>query len=355
MGEYLEASVQSIDFAKKEVICTSALQDWDPSRSFSVKYDKLVISVGAHTQTFNIPGVREHAFFLKETRDAIKIRKRILGCFEEANLPSTTEERQRQLLHFCIVGGGPTGVEFSAELHDLIHDDLARYYPSLMPLVSISLYDVAPRILSMFDSVLAEYAANTFARQGIHVHTRSTVTKVEDGTLYLKESEPVKYGMLVWSTGLEMTPLIKSLKGVKKDEKAGRVMTDGYLRLLQPNQLEEPAKVVPDVYAIGDCAVIDGDELPSTAQVASQKGVWLRRHLNRLAKKGITSTPVKQEATSSSEIQTPETGEPKDTEKLAGRGFRYHNIMTLAYLGSWKAIAQGNHGHAIRGYVQRLL
>jgi len=84
--------------------------------------NKLVIAVGAHTQTFNIPGVRENAFFLKETKDAIKIRKRILGCesirlsirlftnyipgFEEASLPSTTDERRNQLLHFCIVGGG---------------------------------------------------------------------------------------------------------------------------------------------------------------------------------------------------------------------------------------------------------
>jgi NADH dehydrogenase FAD-containing subunit len=84
--------------------------------------NQLIIAVGAHTQTFNIPGVREHAFFLKENRDAIKIRKRILRCelywqktglfsnhfqgFEEASLPSTTEERKNQLLHFCIVGGG---------------------------------------------------------------------------------------------------------------------------------------------------------------------------------------------------------------------------------------------------------
>jgi hypothetical protein len=26
--------------------------------------------------------------------------------FEEASLPSTTENRKKQLLHFCIVGGG---------------------------------------------------------------------------------------------------------------------------------------------------------------------------------------------------------------------------------------------------------
>ena len=30
-----------------------------------------------------------------------------------------TEERQR-LLHFVVVGGGPTGVEFSAEFHDFL-------------------------------------------------------------------------------------------------------------------------------------------------------------------------------------------------------------------------------------------
>lgn len=345
-SEYFEASVQSIDFEKKEVLCLSPLQGWDPSKAFSVKYDKLVIAVGAHTQTFNIPGVREHAYFLKETKDAIKIRKRILGCFEEASLPSTSEERRRQLLHFCVVGGGPTGVEFSAELHDLIHDDLSRHYPSLIPLVSISLYDVAPRILSMFDSVLADYAANHFARQGIHVHTRRTVTRIDDGVVHLKEEGPVKCGMIVWSTGLDMTPLIKELKGVKKDHKAGRIMTDGYLRLLDSASEAEHPKVIPDVYAIGDCAVIEGDELPSTAQVASQQGAWLRRHLNRLAKyeaKAIAAPPKAQETSAETTAV--------DIDSKVGRGFRYHNILTLAYLGSWNAIAQRSKGHGIRGRI----
>lgn len=342
-AEYWEAAVKSIDFEKKEVHCISGLQNWDPQKSFAVKYDKLVIAVGAHTQTFNIPGVREHAYFLKETRDAIKIRRQILRCFEEASLPSTSTERQKQLLHFCIVGGGPTGVEFSAELHDLIHDDLARSFPSLMPFVNISLYDVAPRILSMFDSSLAEYASNHFARQRIEVHTLRTVTRVEEGVLHLKEEDPVKFGMLVWSTGLEMTPLIKELQGVKKDEKAGRIMTDGHLRVLQPAQNEDGvSKVVPDVYAIGDCAVIEGAELPSTAQVASQKGAWLRKRLNLIAKKGL----LKNEASTSAS---------KDAELEIGRGFQYHNILTLAYLGSWNAIAQRSEGHGIRGRFAWLL
>lgn len=243
-------------------------------------------------------------------------------------------------------------MEFSAELHDLIHDDLARAFPSLMPHVTISLYDVAPRILSMFDSSLAEYASNHFARQGIEVHTQRTVTRVEEGILHLKEEDPVKFGMLVWSTGLEMTPLIKELKGVKKDDKAGRIVTDGHLRVLQPTQKEDGgSQIVPDVYAIGDCSVIEGEELPSTAQVASQKGAWLKKRLNLIAKKGLNEPPSVSHATDGLTASQSTKGEERDAELEIGRGFIYHNILTLAYLGSWKAIAQRSKGQGIRGCV----
>jgi NADH dehydrogenase FAD-containing subunit len=53
---------------------------------FDLKYDKLVVAVGCYSQTFNTPGVRENAFFLKDVTDAIKIRRRILEC-ELGNVP----------------------------------------------------------------------------------------------------------------------------------------------------------------------------------------------------------------------------------------------------------------------------
>jgi NADH dehydrogenase FAD-containing subunit len=256
-----------------------------------------------------------------------------------------------------------TGVEFSAELHDLIHDDLSRAYPTLAPLVKISLYDVAPRILNMFDSALADFAMKHFARQGIEVHTQRTVTRVEEGLLHLKEEDPVEFGMLVWSTGLEMTPLIKGLQGIKKDPKAGRIVTDGHLRVLRPESRETERPFVQDVYAMGDCSVIEKDELPATAQVASQQGLWLRKHFNLLGDKGILDPPTNSSRiTNSSRDYTvtraletvPEVEMVKDVEGNIDRGFRYHNILTLAYLGSWNAIAQQSKGHGIRGFVSVL-
>lgn len=46
--------------------------------STTIPYDYLVYAVGAETQTFGIPGVKENACFMKELHDAEKVRQRFL-------------------------------------------------------------------------------------------------------------------------------------------------------------------------------------------------------------------------------------------------------------------------------------
>ncbi len=108
-----------IDVEKKELYCRSVLK---PELTYNIDYDKLVVGVGAVSNTFGIPGVSEHAFFLKEVQDARAIRNRILNNFELALHPSISQEERRRLLHIIIVGGGPTGVEFGAELYDFVRE-----------------------------------------------------------------------------------------------------------------------------------------------------------------------------------------------------------------------------------------
>lgn len=45
--------------------------------------------------------------------------------------PDISPELRDRLLHFVIVGGGPTGVEFSAELYDFVHQDVRRWFPEV--------------------------------------------------------------------------------------------------------------------------------------------------------------------------------------------------------------------------------
>lgn len=56
------STAKSLNLEKQIVTCCSAL---DISNCYELAYDILVIGVGANPNTFNIPGVEEHTFFLK--------------------------------------------------------------------------------------------------------------------------------------------------------------------------------------------------------------------------------------------------------------------------------------------------
>lgn len=81
--------------------------------------------------------------------DAQKIRKTIIDCFEKAALPSLSDEEKKRLLHFVVVGGGPTGVEFAAQFHDFLNEDLVKLYPHVKGLVRITLLEATDHILNM--------------------------------------------------------------------------------------------------------------------------------------------------------------------------------------------------------------
>lgn len=86
---------------------------------------------------------------MQELDDAKKIRRTVIDCFERASLPSLTDEERRRILHFVVVGGGPTGVEFAAELHDFVVEDLPKLYPSVKDFAKITLLEAGDHILNM--------------------------------------------------------------------------------------------------------------------------------------------------------------------------------------------------------------
>jgi NADH dehydrogenase FAD-containing subunit len=248
--------------------------------------------------------VKEHAHFLKDVKDARSIRIRILECFEQASQPILSDVERRKLLNFCIVGGGPTGVEFSAELHDLLHSDIQRHYPMLARMAKITLYDTAPSILGSFDKSLIQYAESTFRRDGISILTRHHVERVEAGRMYVREQGEVSFGLLVWSTGLAANPLIESISEVSKQEKSGKLITDEFL-----NVLKTDGSPNPDVFAVGDAAEVRNAPLPATAQVAYQKAQYAYKRLNKIVK-----------------------------DEEYPKAFEFHNQGSMAYIGDWKAI-----------------
>lgn len=346
--------------------------------TFPVRYDKLIIAVGCYSQTFNIKGVRENAMFLKDVRDAQAIRRRILELFELARLPIIPEETKRYLLHFAIVGGGPTGMEFAACLSDLIRDDITKLHPELLKYIQISLYDVAPKVLPMFDASLADYAVKQYKRQNVQIKTSHVVEELRKGfpndpeaaqnqdkqvkgrvyTIRTKQEGDVGIGMCVWSTGSMNNPFVdKALNHVRRfpvrsahitqggttavenpntrqwiierDPRSGLILVDDHFRVNlttdaaideevngDPDHSHEPQPhaFVKDVFAIGDTTKLKSGALPATAQVANQQALWLAKALNQF---------------------------PDPDAYAKNKGFTFRNLGVFTYIGGAKAMLQG--------------
>ena len=255
---------------------------------------------------------------------------------------------------------------------------MRKLYPSIIKYVHITVYDVAPRILSMFDSALAEYALETIRRDGIEVKTEHHIEELRKGlpgteegddgcmTLKTKEDGEVGIGMCVWSTGkhyliqklkfpliyfrgLMMNPFIqKSLADVhtyptssaelrgdvpadpstikwslKWHPKTGGLMVDDRFRVKIVPQTPDttgsssPEATIKDVFALGDVAVMEKSMLPATAQVANQESRWLAKRLNK-----------------------------GDLDKEA---FTFKSLGVLTYIGNMRAIMQTGGASEIKG------
>ncbi|XP_077242098.1 internal alternative NAD(P)H-ubiquinone oxidoreductase A1, mitochondrial-like isoform X3 [Tasmannia lanceolata] len=241
---------------------------------FKVAYDKLVIAAGAEPLTFNIEGVKEHAHFLREVVHAQEIRKKLLLNLMLSENPGISEEEKKRLLHCVVIGGGPTGVEFSGELSDFIMRDVHERYSHVKDDIRVTLIE-ANEILSSFDVGLRQYATRHLTKSGVHL-MRGIVKEVRPNEIILSDGTIVPYGLLVWSTGVGPSQFVKSLDLPKSP--GGRIGVDEWLRV--------PS--VEDVYALGDCAGFleqtGRPVLPALAQVAEREGKYLANLFSKIEK-----------------------------------------------------------------------
>ena len=322
-----------------------------------------MFTVGAQTNTFGIPGVREHCCFLKQVEDARKIRTALVNCFERANLPSLSDSQRETILTFAVIGAGPTGVEFASELRDFIEQDGPKYYPHLLKYVRIKVIEASPTILAPFDKSLQEEAVRQLTRgvstkdpsilnllpekfQLTELLLNSGVEEVTEYFINLKCGKKIPYGLVVWAAGNGPLPitlqLIESLgststQAISQATARGRVGIDPWLRVLGGEGT---------IFAFGDCSCITSGQLPATAQVASQQGEYLARLLSQ-------SYEMSPGIDSNEGIILPPKVSANRTKTLAesissfaalsgdfAAPFQFLNLGILAYTGGGSALAQ---------------
>ncbi|XP_020252678.1 internal alternative NAD(P)H-ubiquinone oxidoreductase A1, mitochondrial-like [Asparagus officinalis] len=295
---------------------SDSLEPW----KFNVAYDKLIIASGAEASTFGIKGVKEHATFLREVHHAQEIRRRLLLNLMLSDVPGISVEEKSRLLHCVVIGGGPTGVEFSGELSDFIINDVHERYSHVKDHIRVTLIE-ANEILSSFDVRLRQYATNHLIKSGVRL-VHGVVKDVEPHKIVLNDGTEVPYGLLVWSTGVGPSPFIRSLEFPKAP--GGRIGVDDWLRV--------PS--VKDVFSIGDCSgyleSTGKPPLPALAQVAERQGKYLAALLNRIGKEG---------GGYANQAADMKLGEP----------FVYKHLGSMATVGRYKALVDLRQSKEAKG------
>lgn len=258
-ADFLLAEVTGFDLGRRRVETDGGPRE----------YDYLVLAPGSVTNFFGIPGLEQQARPLKSLPEALALRNDVLQRFEDARW-EPDPARRRALLTFAVVGGGPTGVEYAGALEELIRV-LRRDYPRT-PLegVRVVLLEAAPRLLGAFSPRLADSALDSLRRKGVEVRLGAAVQEVTSGRLDLAGEEPIEAGTVVWTAGVEASPLGY---GLGRQERQRQLAVEPTLQL--PGH--------PEVLVAGDLAAVEGLRLPMLAPVAIQQGEHAARAIRSLA------------------------------------------------------------------------
>lgn len=235
-----------------------------------LEFGQLVLATGARTHSFGIPGVVEHSLGFRSLVDVERLQ----------DLVRHLRERRRPLQRLAVVGAGPSGVELSCKLADLL-DGAAV----------VELIEQGPAALRQARAFNREQALLALQRRDVRLRCGCRVREVGADRLDLEtatgwESLPVE--AVVWTAGLDFTPPVIR-PGPERDPR-GRLLVDPQLRLRGHRHL----------FALGDIAAASGDPdgaegeapLPVTAQVALQQASCLAENLLR-ARRGESLVPFR--------------------------------------------------------------
>jgi NADH dehydrogenase len=303
---FILADVTGVDMEKREVSYAHTLT----GVTERIGYDQLVMTTGASTSTFGLPGIAERVFALKTLEDAAILRNRLIWLLELAD--DAGELERKKLLTLVVVGGGFTGVETTGEMAELFRN-VERFYPHVRPGdVRIVLIEGGATLLPGLPPRMGSYAENFLRERGVEVVTGDGVRGADDEGIELISGRRIETRTIVWSAGIKPRVLAgtESLPRAKN----GAILVNADLSV--PD--------FPGMWACGDCAAVPdgtGKFYPPTAQHAIREAPVLADNL-------VASLRGK-----------------------ATRSFHYTSLGMMASLGGRKAVAQLPGNRVLTGFL----
>ena len=267
------AKVTYIDHAKKTATIQPPIGD-----AYEFEYDIVVVTAGAVSRTFPIPGVADQAIGLKTIEEAVAIRDRVLTNFDKAATLPAGPERDR-LLTFVVVGGGFAGIEVFAELRSFASALLKNYPQIAFEDTHFHLIEAMGRIMPEVSLPTSHWVIKNLAQRGAEIHLDTQLASAVDGVIELSTGEKFETDLIVWTAGVMANPTIVRHTDLPIEER-GRLRVRADLRVGSEDEIIKDAWGAGDVSAVPDLTGggVGGFCVPN-AQHAVRQGKLLAKNI----------------------------------------------------------------------------
>ncbi|WP_413529487.1 NAD(P)/FAD-dependent oxidoreductase [Rahnella inusitata] len=224
-----------------------------------IAYDQLVMALGSTSNDFGTPGVKDNCIFLDNPHQAHRFHNEMLNLFLKF---SASADKQKKV-NIAIVGGGATGVELSAELHNAVKQLHSYGFEGLdSEALNVTLVEAGERILPALPPRISAAAHQELTKLGVRVLTQTMVTSADKNGLNTKSGEFIDADLMVWAAGIKAPDFMKEIAGLETN-RINQLVVEPTLQTTRD----------PNIYAIGDCASCpqpSGGFVPPRAQSAHQ-------------------------------------------------------------------------------------
>jgi len=233
----------------------------------TLDYTHLVVAVGSLSNDFGIEGVLENSRALDSREEAERFHRNFTAHLHRTNAEAGVDAR----LAIVIVGGGATGVELAADMHNVVQRLREYGFPDFSAdRLDVSIIEAAPRLLPRLPERIGASVEKELERIGVVVRTDTQVSRVEADAVNTSAGDRIPAHISVWAAGVK-APAFLGESGFPVD-RLGRIEVEPTLEV----------KGLENVFAIGDCAALrleDGTEVPPRAQAAHQMASTAARNV----------------------------------------------------------------------------
>jgi NADH:ubiquinone reductase (H+-translocating) len=296
--------VTSINLELKEVLLANGQK---------LHFDELVLASGASAEFFGVPGAAEFSLPLYTLADARHLRNQLLLTLEERDANPASFPPG---ITYVVVGAGPTGVETSGAVMELIDICVRRDRLNIdLDQSHVVLVDQGARVLPVFPKIASTYAKRILEKRRVTVRLGVHVEEVTRNGVLLADGSMIEAAGVIWAAGVSARGTLAAEALPHQPGPQGRLRVNPDLSVLEH----------PEIWAVGDAAAVlsgKGDDVcPQLAPVAIQSGKHCAEQiLARLA------------------------GEPT-------KPFKYRDKGMMATIGRRAAVAKMKRGPVITGTI----